>query len=282
MTPDFNRSENCTANVADNSTGGMLHYLNFNDRYNVRYAIYASSNEGMRFYDLRDPYAPKQFAYYHKEDHIAAKAPQGHVFANYQNGDAGCADTGPHACETNFPSEVDFTRPDPRYDTENCFWYSGWNQGGLVSMELTDPEYNPCMRKAVKAKGKFMDPKKGKKKVDFSVNAKRSNGGRGSLDGSITVNDSANNALISINKLTLLGGVRDACAPITSRASAVQIEGTGTYNGRDASFRVCVQEANAEGFRNHAERIHVACTAGCAYETGGELVSGNVSVSPRD
>src|SRR5438045_2779313 len=81
------------------------------------------------------------------------------------------------------PAENDFTRPDPRFDSENCFWYTGWNQGGLVSLEMTNPEYNACMRKTVKAKGKILDPNKGKKKVDFNVVAKRSNGGRGAIEG---------------------------------------------------------------------------------------------------
>jgi hypothetical protein len=281
MKPDASKGSNCAINQAMGNINGMLHYLNFDDRYNARLAMVAASNQGIRVYDLADPYEPKQVAYYHKEDHIAAKQPQANLFPNYQNGSPECEGQGDR-CDTVFPNATDFTRPDPRFDSENCFWYTGWNQGGLVIIELTNPEYNACMRKNVKAKGKFVDPVKGRRKVDFNINAKRSNGGRGALEGSGQLIDSANNVFIQIDTLTLLGGVRDDCAPVTGRASAVQIEGTGTYNGRNASFRVCVQEASAEGFRNHAERFHLACTAGCAYETGGELTSGNVQVKPRD
>src|SRR5262249_21184268 len=157
---------------------------------------------GVRVYDMRDPYDVKQVAYYHKEDHVAAKAAPANLYPNYQTGDSGCADTGAHSCETNHPNETDFTRPDPRYDSENCFWYTGWNQGGLVSIELTNPEYNACMRKAVKAKGKFLDPKKGKKSVSFQMTAKRTQEGVGTLEGSGTLTDSANNVYITLDKLT--------------------------------------------------------------------------------
>src|SRR5437763_3824721 len=43
--------------------------------------------------------------------------------------------------------------PDPRWDTANCMLYTGWNQGGLRILELTDPEYNGCMRRAVNGGG---------------------------------------------------------------------------------------------------------------------------------
>jgi len=198
--------------------------------------------------------------------------------------DAACADgaTAVHGCETNFPAESDFTRPDPRLDKENCFWYTGWNQGGLVILELTNPEYNACMRRAIRGQGRFMDPGKGKKSVTFTLNGRRGNKGRGGLEGSAQVIDNANNVIIQVNSLTMLGGVRDACGPVTGRASAVQLEGDGTFNGRAASFRICAQESSAEGFRGHAERFALSCTAGCAYETGGDLISGNISVTQRD
>src|SRR6266436_6015573 len=130
----------------------MVHYIGFDDRYSTRLVVYASATQGMRFVDIGDPEHPKEIAYYVKERHVAENAAPAALFPNFTTGSSPLTGT-------------DFTRPDPRYESENCFWYTGWNQGGLVSIELTNPEYNACMRKTVKAKGKFLDPNKGKKKV---------------------------------------------------------------------------------------------------------------------
>lgn len=43
---------------------------------------------------------------------------------------------------------TDFTRPGIRYDPSNCFMYIGWNQRGEKTLELTNPDYNPCMGRA--------------------------------------------------------------------------------------------------------------------------------------
>src|SRR5213592_3126575 len=135
--PDVNRPINCEQNKATNTTGGMVHYLNFDDRYNMRLVVYAASNQGIRVVDFRDPEHPKEIAYYLKERHVAANAAPATLFPNYTTGSTAVDGT-------------DFSRPDPRYDLENCFWYTGWNQGGLVSIELTNPEYSPCRRRAVR------------------------------------------------------------------------------------------------------------------------------------
>ena len=70
---------------------------------------------GIRFVDWRDPTSPKEIAYY--------KSPN---------------------APTTAAGDSDFTRPDPRNDAENCIYYSGWNQGGIVSLELTDPCTTPA------------------------------------------------------------------------------------------------------------------------------------------
>jgi len=67
---------------------------------------------------------------------------------------------------------------------------------------------------------------------------------------------------------------------ILPSANAVQFEGAGTFNGANASFRVCVQD-NGEGSKAQPDRIHVACTAGCTYSAGGEIDGGNIQVRQR-
>jgi hypothetical protein len=264
--PDVNKPENCAQNLATNTTGGMVHYLNFDDRYNMRLVVYAASNQGIRFVDFRDPENPKEIAYYLKERHVAANAPPAALFPNKTTGSTPVTGT-------------DFTRPDPRYDLENCFWYTGWNQGGLVSIELTNPEYNSCMRRAVNGGGWLTDSQG--RKTNFGLLAARADGGRGALEGSLDLNDRAAGVKIHIDKLTLLGGVRDECGAVPARANSVQFNGTGTYNSAEASFRVCAQD-NGEGKNVKApDRFHLACTAGCTYSKGGLVSGGNIEVVER-
>ena len=83
-----------------------------------------------------------------------------------------------------------------------------------------------------------------------------------------------------VSQLTLLGSVRDACGDVLPSANAVQFNGTGTYNGAAATFRVCVQD-NGEGANAASDLVHVACTAGCSYSGGGALGGGNLQVKQR-
>src|SRR4030095_14862827 len=67
--PDVNKPENCAANLAADTDGGMVHYIGFDERYKARRVIYAAANQGIRFVDIRDPANPKEIAYYKKEAH---------------------------------------------------------------------------------------------------------------------------------------------------------------------------------------------------------------------
>jgi hypothetical protein len=145
-------------------------------------------------------------------------------------------------------------------------------------LELTNPEYNACMRREVEGGGFLAG---NGPKVNLGFSAARANGGMGALGGSLELNDRAANAKIRIDRMTYLSGVRDACAPVLPSANAVQFNGTGTYNGVPASFRVCVQD-NGEGSKaSGPDLVHVACTAGCSYAKGGALAGGNIQVNQR-
>jgi hypothetical protein len=247
--PDVNKPENCERIMTERINGGMLHYIGFDERYKLRLVFYAAANQGIRVVDFRDPEHPKEIAYY--------KAP------NVATTDAG---------------ENDFTRPDPRIDNDSCLIYTGWNQGGLRILELTNPEYNGCMRREVEGGGFLAG---NGPKVNFGLSAARANGGLGALAGSLELDDRAANAKIHISQMTYLSGVRDACGGVLPSANAVQFNGTGTYNGAPASFRVCVQD-NGEGKKaSGPDLIHVACTAGCSYQKGGAVAGGNIQVNQR-
>jgi len=247
--PDVNDPDNAAQVMAEQINGGMLHYIGFDNRYKMRLVFYAGANQGIRVVDFRDPYKPKEVAYF--------KAP---------------------SVATTRTGENDFTRPDPRYDTDNCLMYTGWNQGGLRILELTDPEYNPCMRRDVSGGGWLAGGERNK--INFGFDAKRGNEGLGALEGTLQLNDRAKDAKIHISQLSFLGSVRDQCGSVLPTANAVQFNGSGTYNGTDASFRVCVQD-NGEGSGAQPDRFYLDCTAGCAYSVGGELGGGNIQVRQR-
>jgi hypothetical protein len=118
----------------------------------------------------------------------------------------------------------------------------------------------------------------GKRKIHFQLNAARAGGGRGALGGRLKLD--TGDAKIEVSQLTYLSGVRDQCGGVLPAANAVQFDGTGTYNGAPASFRVCVQD-NGEGRKAAPDQIHVACTAGCSYSGGGALGGGNIQVRQR-
>ena len=249
--PDIGKPENCPAIMAEQINGGMIHYIGFDDRYKMRLVFYAGANYGIRVVDFRDPANPKEVAYY--------KAP---------------------SVITTRVGENDFTRPDPRWDPDNCLLYTGWNQGGLRVLELTNPEYNGCMRRAASGGGWLPGSAKNSKS-NFSFGAARADGGRGALGGSFELNDRDADAKIRVDKLTQLGSVHDACGAILPTANAVQFNGTGTYNGAAASFRVCVQDNGEGSNETGADRVHVVCTAGCTYDKGGALGGGNVEILQR-
>ena len=244
--PDVNDPDNVARVTAEQINGGMLHYIGFDDRNKMRLVFYAGANQGIRVVDFRDPANPREIAYY--------KAPN---------------------VATTRVGENDFTRPDPRYDPDNCLIYTGWNQGGLRVLELTDPEYNACMRRSANGGG-FLGTSSGKgnDRVDFEVEAKR---GKGGVKGRVELRDRGADVRIRMRSLTSLNAVRDACGGVLPTAGSVQLEGTGTFNDQPASFRVCVQD-NGEGKKATPDVFHVTCTSGCSYSAGGALNGGNLQV----
>jgi hypothetical protein len=226
--PDVNDPDNVARVVAEQINGGMLHYIGFDDRNNMRRVIFAGREPGdPRRSTGATPEHPKEIAYY--------KAP---------------------SVVTTQPGENDFTRPDPRYDPAACLIYTGWNQGGLRILELTRPEYNECMRR--EAKGDGWVATGGKGKAHFHVDARRSGSG---IEGGVDLKEQASKTSIEITSLSFLGSVRDACGDILPTANAGAAQRTGTFNGAPASFRVCVQD-NRKGEAKGADRFHLVCTAG--------------------
>jgi hypothetical protein len=219
----------------------MIHYLNFDDRENMRVTVYASASGGIRFVDWADPKNPKEIAYFVKPRNTA--------------------------------TVMDFTRPDPRYDAENCLYYTGWNQGGLVSMELNNPEYNPCMSRAANVKATV---KTAVGNMDVSINAGRN--GNGAPATAIT-SFKVPGHTVQLNSVTRLGSALDADGEkITATENSIQIDGQGTFDGKAASFRIQVTDNGS-----NSGEFAFACTAGCDFVVNGSLAgNGNqVTVSQK-
>jgi hypothetical protein len=242
--PDVGNRFNCENRVMQEQiNGGMVHYIGFDDRYKMRLVFYAGANYGIRVVDFRDPSHPKEIAYY--------KAPN---------------------APTTRVGENDFTRPDPRYDADNCLIYTGWNQGGLRILELTDPAYNGCMRRTAKGGGELASSGR-KGEIEFEFQAKR---GKSGPKGGLELKDQTTGAKVRIRQVTFLGSVRDQCGSVLPTAQSVQFEGKGTYNGAAASFRVCVQDDGK------SDKFHLACTSGCSYSVGGDVQRGSIQVRQPD
>ena len=237
---DVNKPENCATIMAADTNGGMIHYLGIDDRFHARLVFYASANQGVRIVDWADPTKPKEIAYFHAPNDAKTAA-----------------------------GATDFTRPDIKYDPTNCMLYTGWNQGGEKTIEITNPDYNPCMKRAASGAASMVDGS-GKLKAQVAVTARRTGN---TLAGSFMLTDAQTHENLRMSQLTMLGSVRDACGSVESQSmTSMQFEGSGTYNGQSASFRVCMQH-NAGGVHGAAaDTLHVQCTAGCNYTADGPVV----------
>jgi hypothetical protein len=233
---DANTQSGCEKNLVTGDWAGMTHYLNFDNRNNMRMAIYASAYGGMRFVDWKDPKKPVEIAYYIKE--------------------------------TNSADQMDFTRPDPRYDDENCLYYTGWNQGGLISLELTNPEYNPCMSRSTTFIGNVDN---GKGAIAVEVIAGR-NGNGAQPVARMKINGQGHYAELTTVKR--LGSAIDADGSIIKAIkNSVQIDGDGTFDGKPATFRVLVQDNS-----NNKGSFSFTCTSGCTFTAGGSIGDGGTLV----
>jgi hypothetical protein len=227
---DANKASVCPTLVAQGGNIPMVHYLNFDDRNNMRVTVYAAASGGVRFVDWTDPTSPKEIAYY-----IARR---------------------------NTPSKMDFTRPDPRYDNENCIYYTGWNQGGLVSIELTNPQYNPCMSRAASVNGKVATAQ-----GDVTVSLEA---GRGSSAPVASLNMDGAGKTVQLTSVTRLGSAIDADGTqVTATKNSLQIDAVGTFNSQPAKFRIQVTDkGDNNGF------FSLTCTSGCSLSISGNLQSG--------
>jgi LVIVD repeat len=313
--PQVNDAATCAIGAADQQTY-YPHYIGVNSKSSMTEVFYAAYWSGVRVVDFSDPEHPKEVAYYNSPRNPALTP----VTAS------------------------DHSAPPIPYDEANCFLYTGWTDNGLIILEVTDPKHNPCLRKAATGggtiagaapassdndndKGNGHDNGKGNNghdngnghgngnghnaDIQFSLNAKRVDRGFGHLEGNLELNDEANRTSIRVTDLVSLGSVRNQCGTVSVGANAVEFSGDGQFNGKHASFRVCVQD-NGEWdggpehialadqddqhhpnaidwidarWRDHQPHVRktpdqffLTCTAGCSYTASGAVDQGNIQV----
>jgi hypothetical protein len=303
--PAVNDAATCAIGAADRQTY-YPHYVGVNSKSAMTEVLYAAYWSGVRVVDFSDPEHPKEIAYYNSPRNPALTP----VTAS------------------------DHSAPPIPYDEANCFLYTGWTDNGLIILEVTDPKYNPCLRKAATGGGIIAgsapadsdnDNDRGngrgngygrKADVEFSLNANRVDDGFGHLEGNLELNDQANRTFIQLHDLVSLGSVRNQCGTVTVGANAVEFSGNGLFNGKAASFRICVRDngewdggpehialADEDGHHSGDEDSHrfadedshhdfrrpphvrkapdqffLTCTAGCSYTVGGAVDHGNIEV----
>ena len=265
--PQVNDAATCAIGVADGQTY-YPHYVGVNDKNHMSLVFYAAYWSGVRVVDFSDPANPKEVAYYNAPRNPALEA----------------------------VTESDHSAPPIPYDEANCFLYTGWTDNGLIILEMKDPKYNACLRKAATGGGIITGSAAGN--IQFSLNAKRVANGVGDLNGELQLNDQAGQANIHLTKVTSLGSIRNQCGTVRTGANAVEFSGDGVFNGSNASFRVCVQDnglgdggpehvaladlqrnnANQPNVRKAPDQFYLTCTAGCTYTVGGTVNNGNIQV----
>ena len=153
------------------------------------------------------------------------------------------------------------------------------NVGALLikinRVEDGDPTPQPLSAKATG--GGWLQPTSGKK-INFSVDVASTSGGP---EGHAKLNDKTAGAKIHVTTITAITEVGDGCGDIADASNAVEIQGDGSYNGANASFRLCVED-NGEPGRD-ADRFYLECAAGCDYRSSDRTVDdvidgGNIQV----
>jgi hypothetical protein len=241
--PQVNDAATCSAGAADQLTY-YPHYIGVDSKDAMTLVFYASYWSGVRVVDFGDPEHPKEIAYYNAPRHPTLTP----------------------------AASSDHSAPPIPYDAASCFIYTGWTDNGLIILELKDPTYNPCLRKA--ATGGGMLAGGGHIRFDFDANR---TGGTGALAGGLQLDDRDSGITIRVSEVTSLGSVRNACGTVRPGAHAVEFTGDGAFNGAAASFRVCIQD-NGAGDRAEADQFFLTCTAGCSYSADGTVDGGSIHV----
>ncbi len=136
-------------------------------------------------------------------------------------------------------------------------------------------------------------------KINFGFNVRQRDSGP---SGKLELQDKGL-AKIKLTTVTSIGSVTGSCGGIVESAKAIEVQGTGTFNGAPAEFRFCAEnngkpeddDDNGDGddddgdddekhYNGPPDRFHLECTEGCSYSTANRaadnlLDGGNIQVT---
>ncbi len=152
---------------------------------------------------------------------------------------------------------------------------SGWSNVAETAVSVITPP--PSLPGSKTTGGGWLDTVDGKR-LDFGFQVRPFEDG---WTGNLTLNDRGSGPKIQMTAFSFLGSIGSDCDGMTASASGLMFEGSGTFNGGSASFRVCVED-NAEPGQG-SDRFYLECLAGCSYNTAARAVdnvldSGNIQV----
>ena len=123
-------------------------------------------------------------------------------------------------------------------------------------------------------------------KLNFGFRAAQNADGR---SGDLGLNDKGGGAKVEITAWSSIGAVSGPCGGIADGPSALQLTGSGTFNGAPATFRACAEDNGHGGKNGSPDRFYLECTGGCTYSTServsqDHLGGGNIDVQrdPRE
>ncbi|CAN5613021.1 hypothetical protein BH23CHL7_BH23CHL7_07600 [soil metagenome] len=122
------------------------------------------------------------------------------------------------------------------------------------------------------------------KKINFGFNAAEAEDG--SLSGELQLNDNKDKVKIHLKEVLTFNQLEDECGTVPAGPGSVEFTGDGKFNGKAASFRVCVADFDEPGNSNASatpDMFHLECIDSCTYDTSSrapdeELDGGNIQV----
>jgi subtilisin family serine protease len=102
-------------------------------------------------------------------------------------------------------------------------------------------------------------------KINFGFQAEETEQGS---EGELQLRDKNASVNINLEQVTTIGHVQEPCGGISASANAIEFQGSGTFNGGTATFRVCVADNGEPGNQSpNPDRFYLACLSGCGYDT---------------
>ncbi len=168
------------------------------------------------------------------------------------------------------------------------------------SLELCRDLPRPCVGDKTTGGGFLKSTSGGKINFGFSARQK-DNGPSGSLE----LHDKDLKAKLKLKTVTSMGSVQGNCGGIMESNHAIEVQGTGTYNGAPAEFKFCVEDNGEPGnddddgdgddddgdddhkhYNGPPDRFHLECTEGCTYSTANRAADnaidgGNIQVTRK-